>query len=124
VPAGLGDLSASLRAIADFLEIDNDLIAVAAQASPPLAEPANEGLAEWITALPAAEKDTLLTMAADGEGAQVQALLLRRRFRAIDTGTTGRSGSGRTATGLRVAAERRTHDADAGTRWLTGLPGA
>ncbi len=29
-------------------------------------------------ALPAAEKDTLLTMVADGEGAQVQALLLRR----------------------------------------------
>jgi hypothetical protein len=106
VPAGLGDLSASLRAIADFLEIDKDLIAVAAQASPPLVEPANEGLAEWITALPAAEKDMLLTMAADGEGAQVQALLLRR-FRGIDTGTTGRSGSGRTATALRAAAEFR-----------------
>ncbi len=106
VPAGLGDLSASLRAIADFLEIDKDLIAVAAEASPPLQEPANDGLAEWITALPAAEKDTLLTMVADGEGAQVQALLLRR-FRGSDTGTTGRSGSVRTATGLRAAAESR-----------------
>jgi hypothetical protein len=69
-------------------------------------EPANDGLAEWITALPAAEKDTLLRMAADGEGAQVQALLLRR-FRGSDTGTTGRSGSVRTATGLRAAAESR-----------------
>jgi hypothetical protein len=106
VPAGLGDLSASLRAIADFLEIDKDLIAIAAEASPPLVEPANEGLAEWVTALPAAEKDTLLKMAANGEGAQVQALLLRG-FRGIDTGTTGRSGSGRTATGLRATAERR-----------------
>ena len=106
VPAGLGDLSASLRAIADFLEIDKDLIAVAAEASPPLAEPVNDGLAEWITALPAAEKDMLLTMAADGEGAQVQALLVRR-FRGIDTGTTGRSGSGRTATALLAAAEGR-----------------
>jgi hypothetical protein len=38
-PAGLGDLSASLRAIADFLEIDKDLIAVAAETSPPLEEP-------------------------------------------------------------------------------------
>jgi hypothetical protein len=106
VPAGLGDLSASLRAIADFLEIDKDLMAVAAETSPPLEEPANDGLAEWITALPAAEKDTLLRMAAGGEGAQVQALLLRR-FRGSDTGTMGRSGSVRTATGLRAAAESR-----------------
>jgi hypothetical protein len=45
-------------------------------------------------------------MVADGEGAQVQALLLRR-FRGSDTGTTGRSGSIRTATGLRAAAESR-----------------
>jgi hypothetical protein len=106
VPAGLGDLSAPLRAIADFLEIDKDLMTVAAETSPPLEEPANDGLAEWITALPAAEKNTLLRMAADGEGAQVQALLLRR-FRGSDTGTTGRSGSVRTATGLRAAAESR-----------------
>jgi hypothetical protein len=66
VPAGLGDLSASRRAIADFLEIDKDLIAMAAKTSPPLEEPANDGLAECITALPAAEKDTLLTMVAGG----------------------------------------------------------
>jgi len=52
VPAGLGDLSASLWAIADFLEIDKDLMAVAAEASPPLEDLANDGLAEWITALP------------------------------------------------------------------------
>ena len=84
-------------------------MAVAAETSPPLEEPANDGLAEWITTLPAAEKDTLLTMVADGEGAQVQALLLRR-FRGSDTGTTGRSGSIRTATGLRAAAESRVAD--------------
>ena len=34
VPAGLGDLSVSLRAIADFLEIDKDLMAVAAETKP------------------------------------------------------------------------------------------
>jgi hypothetical protein len=106
VPAGLGDLSASLRAIADFLEIDKDLMAVAAETSPSLEEHTNDGLAEWITALPTAEKDTLLTMVADGEGAQVQALLLCR-FRGSNTGTTGRSGSVRTVTGLRAAAESR-----------------
>jgi hypothetical protein len=33
VPAGLADLSASLEAIVDFLEIDEDLIDVAVEAS-------------------------------------------------------------------------------------------
>jgi hypothetical protein len=79
VPAGLGNLSASLQAIADFLEIDEDLLAVAAEASPPIQEPS--GLAEWVASLPAQEKDALLARVAAGEGAQVQALLLRR-FRA------------------------------------------
>ena len=78
VPAGLADLSGALRAIADFLEIDEDLIAVAAEASPPLKEEPAAGLADWIATLPAAEKDKLLTMVADGEGPQVQAILLRR----------------------------------------------
>jgi hypothetical protein len=34
VPAGLGNLSASLQAVVDFFEIDEDLIAVAAASSP------------------------------------------------------------------------------------------
>jgi hypothetical protein len=75
VPAGLGNLSASLQAIVDFFEIDEDLIAVAAASSPSIEEP--RGLAEWITALPLEEKDALLTRVVAGEGAQVQALLLR-----------------------------------------------
>jgi hypothetical protein len=79
VPAGLGNLSAGLQAVVDFFEIDADLIAVAAASSPAVVEPA--GLAAWVAALPAEEKDELLTRTAAGEGAQVQALLLRR-FRA------------------------------------------
>ncbi len=79
VPAGLGNLSASLQAIADFFEIDEDLIAVAAASSPSIQEP--EGMAGWIASLPAQEKDALLARVTAGEGAQVQALLLRR-FRA------------------------------------------
>jgi hypothetical protein len=42
VPAGLGNLSASLQAIVDFFEIDQDLIAVAADSSPSIA-PAGGG---------------------------------------------------------------------------------
>ena len=76
VPAGLEHLSASLQAVVDFFEIDEDLIAVAAASSPSIQEP--EGMAGWITSLPAEQKDALLARVAAGEGAQVQALLLRR----------------------------------------------
>ena len=44
-------------------------------------DPGARGLAEWIASLPEQEKDALLARVAAGEGAQVQALLLRR-FRA------------------------------------------
>jgi hypothetical protein len=76
VPAGLEHLSASLQAVVDFFEIDEDLIAVAAASSPSIQEP--EGMAGWITSLPVKQKDALLAQVAAGEGAQVQALLLRR----------------------------------------------
>ncbi len=92
VPAGLGNLSASLQAVVDFLEIDEDLIAVAAASSPSIQEP--EGMAGWIASLPAKEKDALLARVAAGEGAQVQALLLRR-FRAA--GGSPPAAPGRTA---------------------------
>lgn len=102
VPAGLGDLSAPLQAIVDFLEIDEDLIAVAAAVSPGIQD--DKGLAEWIVSLPAAEKDTQLARVASGEGAQVQALLLRR-FRAV--GGSGPTASARTAAELWQAAGGR-----------------
>ena len=95
VPAGLGELSAGLQAIVDFFAIDEDLIAVAAATSPAITEPA--GLAEWIAARPAEEKDELLTRTAAGEGAQVQALL-QRRFRAA--GDSPPATPGRTAAEL------------------------
>lgn len=109
VPAGLGNLSAPLAAIADFLEIDEDLIAVAAQASPPAEEPSDDGLAGWIASLPAAEKDSFLTMVADGEGALVRALLLRR-FRADAAGPPSHSSPGRTAAELLAAAQTRAEE--------------
>ena len=99
VPAGLGHLSAGLQAVVDFFEIDEDLIAVAAAASPAVEEPA--GLAEWVASLTTEEKDELLTRTAAGEGGQVQALLLRR-FRAA-AGSSPAS-PGRTAAELWEAA--------------------
>ena len=78
VPAGLGNLSAPLRAVADFLDIDQDLLAAAAQASPDAREDDHDGLAAWISSLKAQEKDALLARVAAGEGTTVQALLSRR----------------------------------------------
>jgi hypothetical protein len=119
VPAGLGNLSASLQALVDFFQIDEDLIAVAAASSPSIEEP--HGQAEWVASLPMEEKDALLARVAAGEGAQVQALLLRR-FRAVSDAP--RPTPARTAAELwqaaadrkdaRVkAAERRRREAEA-----------
>jgi hypothetical protein len=102
VPPGLGDLSAGLQAVVDFFEIDEDLIAVAAAASPPIQEP--HGMEEWVASLAAEEKDALLARVAGGEGAVVQALLLRR-FRAV--GGTAPTTAGRAAAELREAAADR-----------------
>jgi hypothetical protein len=109
VPAGLGNLSAPLQAIADFLGIDEDLIAIAAEASPPREEPTDDGLAEWIASLPAAEKDSFLTMIATGDGAPVQALLLRR-FRADTAQPASHPGPGRTVAELLEAALTRAEE--------------
>ena len=106
VPAGLKDLSGALQAIVDFLKIDEDLIAVAAEASPALTEEPTSGLADWIATLPTTEKDKLLTMVADGEGAQVQALL-RRRFRGETISPEASSEPARTAAQLWLAAGER-----------------
>jgi hypothetical protein len=106
VPGGLADLSGALRAIAGFLEIDEDLIAVAAEASPPLKEEPAAGLADWIATLPAAEKDKLLAMVADGQGPQVQALLLRR-FRGSAPDQNEPARPARTAAQLWTAAGAR-----------------
>jgi hypothetical protein len=106
VPPGLADLSGALRAIVDFLEIDEDLIAVAAEASLALKEEPAAGLADWIATLSAAEKDKLLTMVANGEGPQVQALLLRR-FRGGPPSQNARVQSARTAAQLWAAAGAR-----------------
>jgi hypothetical protein len=81
VPAGLGALTAPQRALADFLRLDDDLLTIAAKASPPLIEINDDprALASWMTNLPAKDKDAFLTRVIQGQAAQVQ-MELRRRF--------------------------------------------
>jgi hypothetical protein len=79
VPAGLGQLDASLHALAAFLRIDEDLLRAAARTSAPLAPPPNRrSLAAWIKALPVREKDgVLVRVLVDGPRAAAE---LRDRF--------------------------------------------
>jgi hypothetical protein len=79
VPAGLGSLTAPQRALADFLRVDPDLLAVAAQASPELPEVTDDRgvLAAHIAGLPDGEKDRLLMMVARDQTARARMELLR-----------------------------------------------
>lgn len=81
VPPGLAD-DAAVSALARFVNIDQDLLAVAAQASPSLKANADQTreIAAWLKTLPSAEKDAVLGAALAG---RTQSLLsLGRRFRA------------------------------------------
>ncbi|MFI9156642.1 hypothetical protein [Kitasatospora aureofaciens] len=82
VPAGLDRLTAPQRALADFLRVDADLLAVAAQASPPAPaprrRPGKKELAPLIAALTETEKNELLLRLALGDEPQLGAEVLRR----------------------------------------------
>ena len=69
LPAGLGQLDSSLEALADFLRIDRDLVAAAAEGTP---DGHAEGLSReeigaWVRTLSADEKDSLLASLIKGE---------------------------------------------------------
>ena len=69
VPAGLQELSGSLDALIEFLEINEDLVEVAAQASKPLAAgPSRKELCAWIRGLPEKDKNELLITAVVEQG--------------------------------------------------------
>jgi hypothetical protein len=106
VPAGLGSLSASLRSLVDFLRIDQDLLAVAAEASDPIrdkAAPSQKQLAAWVRALPEKEKDELILRVLAGKDAHLRTELLRR----VRGGkATQPRAAGRTVAQLLDAAER------------------
>ncbi|WP_406169269.1 hypothetical protein [Streptomyces sp. NBC_00996] len=82
VPAGLADLTAPQRALADFLRVDADLLAAAAQASPAApnesARPTKKELAPLIAALPQQEKDGLLLRLVLGPELRLRTDLLHR----------------------------------------------
>jgi hypothetical protein len=112
VPPGLGQLSASLESLVDFLRIDADLLEIAAQASRLLAQasPKPAEIREWIGKLPAGEKDDLLARFIAGEEPTL-AMELMRRFNEEDDKRCGEEAEGvkkRTVAELLQAAEDLT----------------
>ncbi|MBI2909061.1 MAG: hypothetical protein HYX92_15565 [Chloroflexi bacterium] len=80
VPPGLGSLTAPLEALVEFVRIDEDLIAIAAERSPTLQEagPPESQLERWVLGLPASEKDALLLQFIRGDNPHLSAELKRR----------------------------------------------
>jgi hypothetical protein len=108
VPAGLDRLNGPLRAIADFLSIDKDLLAEAATASPALSKAGDQAdISGWIAGLPDAEKNALLARVAAGEGGYVQASM-QRGFRASQPRTEASPGRRTVGELLDAAESRRT----------------
>jgi hypothetical protein len=119
VPDGLGTLDAPLTAIAEFLRIDPDLIAVAAAGSSPAAagEPTAAQLRTWVVRMPAGDKDAILADLITGGNSHLRSQLLRRYRDAHPTTDASTTAAARTVGELLAAAadlraERERRDAD------------
>jgi len=86
VPPGLGQLSASLESLVQFLRIDTDLLDVAARASQPIGDvrEKQEEIRKWVGKLQAKEKNDVLTRLITGEDLAPATELLRRFIRECD----------------------------------------
>ena len=102
VPAGLAELSARLQAVVDFLEIDEDLIDVAVEASPPVEDARGLG---GVDRVPCRGREGRTARAGRWWGRRAVQALLLRHFRAV--GGTAPTAAGRTAAELWQAASDR-----------------
>lgn len=105
VPPGLATLSPALQSFVEFLRLDEDLLAVASEASKSLDPigPSSAELTGWVTHLPGEEKDALLARLVSGD--PHLGMELARRFRGERDGTWDEQGL-RTAAQLQDAASR------------------
>ncbi|MFA3842758.1 hypothetical protein [Streptomyces aureus] len=106
VPAGLDTLTGCQRALADFLRLDDELLAAAGETSAPFAAAPTAAerkaaVAAFVARLPEVEKNALLTEAALGAGAKAGQKLMARFCAARPAAT----GTGAGATGRRSAAD-------------------
>lgn len=110
VPPNLTMLNGPLRSLVEFLRLDEDLLAVAAEASPRqhTTQPSEAQWASWVATLPAAEKDALLLRVVRDDTAHLRTELLRRFHRQPEPVTI--AGGGRTVAQLREAAQARSQE--------------
>jgi hypothetical protein len=86
VPPNLADLNAPLKSFVDFMRLDDDLIAVAAENSDSEARQTDpEALKSWIHNLPANEKDAILLHLIEAPSPHLGAELKQRFQRAVST---------------------------------------
>jgi hypothetical protein len=85
VPPRLGELSASLDCLADFLGIEADLIAAAAERSAhrQVSIPSRKEIGDWVRTLPSAEKDKIVARLIDSDDPQLSAEVRQRAISAI-----------------------------------------
>jgi nitrite reductase/ring-hydroxylating ferredoxin subunit len=114
VPAGLGELSAPLHSLIEFLEIDEDLVEIAAAASAALdAGPCRKELDAWIRSLPQDEKDDLLVSAVSEPSERWKNDLLRRfqrqnaAYTSSETSSVQRRSAGDLLAAVHARAEER-----------------
>jgi len=100
VPPGLAQLSGPLQAFIEFFDIDPDLVAAAAEQSPPFQAP-DDRWEEWVARLHEVERNEFLVRVARGEPGV--ALTLARRLREL--------GNEKTTGAPADAAQRRTYGA-------------
>ena len=106
VPPNLGKLSSALSSLADFLRIDSDLLAAAAQSSPRTkSAPANrKAVAAWVASLPAREKNAMLVRLMEEEGSRIGMELSSRFNRHRTVNGQAAEGPHRTVAELLAAA--------------------
>jgi len=85
VPPGLGDLNGPLDRLADFLLIDGDLIAAAAECSlgKQAANLSGKEIGTWLLDLPSKEKDVILARLIEGNDPHLAAELRQRAIREV-----------------------------------------
>jgi hypothetical protein len=112
VPPGPGRPSAALAALVEFLRIDQDLLAVAAERSTPLRrhEPSMECIRRWLGTMPVDDKDDVLLRLMEGNDRNVRAELTRRfrQAQAPQTSLPADDSTGRSVAELLAATEART----------------
>jgi hypothetical protein len=104
IPAGMRRLTGPAKSLAEFLMVDDDLLSAAVEASGTATRPLEADFATWISTLPVAEKDELLTTFCQNDDPHL-GTKLRRRFQKATRMSATPSVSGRTAGQLLQRAE-------------------